>query len=140
MSFGKANNLEYTPIGKPVKPKSKDSKALSIKALLSEKKPDSIAVIVGCEGGFSPEEIEEKLMNKVPYIKEVLVYQEGDKITGEFFLNVEDYPDARDNLDADVKKVNATMPAFKRVTKIVVRDEEFPKTTTMKIARKYHTN
>ena len=32
------------------------------------------------------------------------------------------------------------MPAFKRVTKILVRDEEFPKTTTMKIARKYHTN
>ena len=32
---------------------------LSIKALFSEKKPDSIAVIVGCEGGFSPEEIEE---------------------------------------------------------------------------------
>lgn len=32
---------------------------LSIKALLSEKKPESIAVIVGCEGGFSPEEIEE---------------------------------------------------------------------------------
>ena len=34
---------------------------LSIKALLLEKKPDSIAVIVGCEGGFSPEEIDEAI-------------------------------------------------------------------------------
>ena len=97
-------------------------------------------IILSNGKNVSPEEIEEKLMNNIPYVKEVLVYQEGDKITGEFFLNEEDYPDARDNLDADVKKVNAMMPAFKRVTKILVRDEEFPKTTTMKIARKYHTN
>ncbi len=34
---------------------------LSIKALLSGNKPASIAVIVGCEGGFSPEEIEEAI-------------------------------------------------------------------------------
>ena len=87
----------------------------------------------------SPEELEDKL-RRIDYVAEVLVYAEDKKIVGEFFLNEEDYPDARDNLDADVKKVNATMPAFKRVTKIVVRDEEFPKTTTMKIARKYHTN
>lgn len=31
---------------------------LSLKALLSKSTPDSIAVIVGCEGGFSPEEVE----------------------------------------------------------------------------------
>ena len=31
---------------------------LSLKALLSENTPKSIAVIVGCEGGFSPEEVE----------------------------------------------------------------------------------
>jgi 16S rRNA (uracil1498-N3)-methyltransferase len=32
---------------------------LSVKALLSEGMPESIAIIVGCEGGFSPEEVEE---------------------------------------------------------------------------------
>ncbi|MBQ8767797.1 MAG: AMP-binding protein [Clostridia bacterium] len=97
-------------------------------------------IILSNGKNVSPEEIEEKLMNKIPYIKEVLVYQEGDKILGEFFLNEEDYPDCKDRLDADVKAVNAQMPAFKRVTKISIRDEEFPKTTTLKIARKYHTN
>lgn len=97
-------------------------------------------IILSNGKNVSPEEIEEKLMNTIPYIKEVLVYQEGDKITGEFFLNEEDYPDCKDRLDADVKAVNANMPAFKRVTKITIRDTEFPKTTTLKIARKYHTN
>lgn len=97
-------------------------------------------IILSNGKNVSPEEIEEKLMNEIPYVKEVLVYQEGDKITGEFFLNEEDYPDCRDTLDADVKKTNAMMPMFKRVGNIVIRDEEFPKTTTMKIARKYHTN
>ena len=34
---------------------------LSIKALLTQKKPESIAIIVGCEGGFSPEEVAEAI-------------------------------------------------------------------------------
>ena len=97
-------------------------------------------IILSNGKNVSPEEVEEKLMNTIPYVKEVLVYQEDDKITGEFFLNEEDYPGCRETLDADVKKTNAMMPMFKRVGKILIRDEEFPKTTTMKIARKYHTN
>ncbi len=97
-------------------------------------------IILSNGKNVSPEEIEEKVMTTIPYVKEILVYQEGDKILGEMFLNEEDYPDARDKVDADIKAVNAEMPAFKRITKITIRDTEFPKTTTMKIARKYHTN
>lgn len=97
-------------------------------------------IILSNGKNVSPEEIEEKVMSTVPYVKEILVYQEGDKILGEMFLNEEDYPDARDKVDADIKAVNAEMPAFKRITKITIRDTEFPKTTTLKIARKYHTN
>ena len=97
-------------------------------------------IILSNGKNVSPEEIEEKVMSTIPYVKEILVYQEGDKILGEMFLNEEDYPDARDKVDADIKAVNAEMPAFKRITKITIRDTEFPKTTTLKIARKYHTN
>ncbi len=97
-------------------------------------------IILSNGKNVSPEEIEEKVMSTIPYVKEILVYQDGDKILGEMFLNEEDYPDARDKIDADIKAVNAEMPAFKRITKITIRDTEFPKTTTMKIARKYHTN
>lgn len=87
----------------------------------------------------SPEELEDKLKG-IEFVQEVLVYQEDDRITAEFFLNEAEYPDARDNLKAEVKKVNDALPAFKRVTKTKIRDEEFPKTTTLKIVRKYNTN
>ncbi len=82
----------------------------------------------------SPEEIEDKMI-QIDYVNEVLVYQEDDKITGEFFLNEEEYPDARETLQTDVFKMNDTLPKFKRVAVIKVRDTEFPKTTTMKIIR-----
>ena len=82
----------------------------------------------------SPEEIEDKMI-QIDYVNEVLVYQEDDKITGEFFLNEEEYPNARETLQADVFKMNDTLPKFKRVAVIKVRDTEFPKTTTMKIIR-----
>lgn len=83
----------------------------------------------------SPEEIEDKLLC-IDYVSEVLVYPEDDKIAAEFFLNEEDYPDARDRLKGDIRKFNDSMPIFKRVTKTKIRDTEFPKTTTMKIVRK----
>lgn len=85
----------------------------------------------------SPEEIEDKL-SRIEYVTEVLVYEENEKIVAEFFLNEDDFPDARDRIDADVKLYNKNSPLFKNVAKIKVRDTEFPKTTTLKIARKYN--
>lgn len=82
----------------------------------------------------SPEEIEDKL-KCISFVTEVLVYEENDRITAEFFLNEKDYPDARANLKDEVAKVNETLPSFKRVTKTKIRDDEFPKTTTLKIIR-----
>ncbi len=84
----------------------------------------------------SPEELEDKL-SRIDYVKEVLVYEEDKKIVAEFFLNEEDYPDARSRLKSDVDDFNRRMPLFKNIGKTKVRDEEFPKTTTLKIARKY---
>ena len=86
----------------------------------------------------SPEELEEKLMAAIPYIKEVLVYEEDKRIYAEFFLNVEDYPDAKDRIKADVNEFNKKMPLFKQIAKVRTRDNEFPKTTTLKIVRKYN--
>ena len=86
----------------------------------------------------SPEELEEKLMTAIPYIKEVLVYEEDKRIYAEFFLNVEDYPDTKDRIKADVNEFNKKMPLFKQIAKVRTRDDEFPKTTTLKIVRKYN--
>ncbi len=85
----------------------------------------------------SPEELEDKL-RRIEYVSEVLVYADDKKIIGEFFLNEEDYPDARARLKGDVDAFNRKMPSFKNINKIIIRDEEFPKTTTLKIARNYN--
>ena len=84
----------------------------------------------------SPEELEDKLM-LIDYVSEVLVYEEDKKIVAEFFLNEKEYPDARDRIQADVNDFNRKMPLFKNIGKVKVRDEEFPRTTTLKIVRKY---
>lgn len=84
----------------------------------------------------SPEELEDKLMS-IDYIKEVVVYDENGAITAEFFLDTVTYPDAESRIKADVRALNKTMPAFKQISKIKTRDKEFPKTTTLKIKRKY---
>ena len=85
----------------------------------------------------SPEELEDKL-SRIDYVNEVLVYEEDKKIVAEFFLNEEDYPDARSRIKADIDAFNRKMPLFKNIGKFKVRDDEFPKTTTLKIARKYN--
>lgn len=84
----------------------------------------------------SPEELEDKL-SRIDYVKEVLVYEENKKIVAEFFLNEEDYPDAKDRIKGDVDEFNRRMPLFKNIAKFKIRDTEFPKTTTLKIARNY---
>ena len=81
----------------------------------------------------SPEEIEDKFA-AVDYVKEVLVYEEDGKITGEFYLD-ETVPDAQEQLRSFVKKLNRQMAVFKQIQKIKFRDTEFPKTTTLKILR-----
>ena len=84
----------------------------------------------------SPEELEDKLMS-IDYIKEVVVYEENGAITAEFFLDTVTYLDAESRIKGDVRALNKTMPAFKQISKIKTRDKEFPKTTTLKIKRKY---
>ncbi len=87
----------------------------------------------------SPEELEDKISMQIEYVKEVLVYDEDAQIVAEVFLNEEDFPDARERIKADMKEFNKTVASFKRINKTIVRDEEFPKTTTLKIVRKYMT-
>ena len=82
----------------------------------------------------SPEELEDKL-SRIEYVKEVLVYEEDGKIVAEFFFDIEEYPDAKARIKNDVDEFNRNMPIFKNIHKYKVRDEEFPKTTTLKIAR-----
>lgn len=85
----------------------------------------------------SPEEIENHLM-MIDYVKEVVVYEENGYITAEFFLDTVNTPDAKDRIKNDVNLINKQMPMYKQVSKVKTRDTEFPKTTTLKIKRKYN--
>lgn len=95
-------------------------------------------IILSNGKNVSPEEIEDKLMS-IEYVREVVVYEESGAITAEFFLDTVEYPDAKERLKKDVRAVNMQLPTYKQVTKTKLRDTEFPKTTTLKIKRKYKT-
>jgi len=94
-------------------------------------------IILANGKNISPEELEDKLI-KIPYVREVIVYEEKKRIVAEFYLNEEDYPDARQKLNIDVHDLNRSLPMSKHIGKIKVREIEFPKTTTLKIKRRYN--
>ena len=83
-----------------------------------------------------PEEIE-KYIYTLPYIKDAVVYDsmDGDKLV----LCAEIYPDtellADADVNADVCRVLSELPSYKQISKIVMRDTEFPKNASQKIVR-----
>lgn len=97
-----------------------------------------------------PEEIEEYL-NKISYIEECMVYGTDNEETGETTVSVQIRPAfdiindefgyGEDNdkvyklLKNEIADLNQTLPNYKRVRHVVVRDAEFVKTTTHKIKR-----
>lgn len=89
-----------------------------------------------------PEEIEEKLISQIAYIKEVVVYADENN-TGIYaacylddeYLTKEGVTDRYAYLMNDIAKFNAQSASFKRITNVVIYDTEFEKTTTKKIQR-----
>jgi long-chain acyl-CoA synthetase len=109
-------------------------------------------IITGNGKNVYPEEIE-TLVNKIPYVKESLVYAAQDpkdekeqiiavKVTlDEAYLN-EKYgktlpsdEEMHDLIWAGIKEVNKKLSSFKWIKSLVIKKEDFVKTTTMKIKR-----
>ncbi|MBE6701145.1 MAG: AMP-dependent synthetase [Ruminococcaceae bacterium] len=97
-----------------------------------------------------PEEIENYIAG-ISYIKELMVYsieEDGQEVglCAEVFLDkaaVEEQgigDDVMTHLKADVKNACAHLPVYKQISKIVIRDKEFVKTTTNKIKRQDPNN
>lgn len=84
----------------------------------------------------SPEELETKLLDEIPYISEVVVFADCDSLMAEIYPNTEKYPDAAEKLREAVNEFNRNMPAYKKIKDTIIRTEPFPKTTTMKIKRR----
>lgn len=78
----------------------------------------------------------EHLVYSIPYVKEVIAYGKDDMIVAEVFLD-DEIVDSQVRIYDDIKYINQKLPLAQNIGKIVIRDEEFPKTTTKKIKRNY---
>lgn len=95
-----------------------------------------------------PEEIENDIMS-IPYVKEVIVAEyarsedsEKQGLSAEVFLDAEKLEalgitDAQKKIKEDIDALCESMPPYKRITRVVVRETEFAKTTSNKIKRTY---
>lgn len=96
-----------------------------------------------------PEEIENYIAS-VPYIKEVMVYgieENGQEVglCAEVFLDKAEVEamgitNIAETVKADIKTACAPLPIYKQIAKVVVRKNEFTKTTTNKIRRQAPEN
>lgn len=78
----------------------------------------------------------EQQVYAIPYVKEVIAYGQDDMIVAEIFLD-EEVSDAKDRIHEDIKEINKKLPLVRNIGKLIIRDTEFPKTTTKKIKRNY---
>ncbi len=93
----------------------------------------------------SPEELELALV-RIPFIKDALV-REAKLDNGAEILEAEVLPnmpvfqklgiqDVEGTVRAKIDELNATLPGFMRLSRIVLRTEDFPRSASMKILRK----
>ena len=101
-------------------------------------------IILSNGENVSPEGLEFEIVSALPYVKEVVCFQEDNVIVAEAFFNKEyieetgtQSVDYTKKFEADIVEFNRNQPPQKNIGKTVVRDTEFPKTTTMKIKRNY---
>lgn len=86
-----------------------------------------------------PEEVEFKLLNNNA-ISEVVVRENNGEIEAEIFpdfeiLEKENVKEPKEYMQTIIDKYNKAEPLYKNISKIKIRDTEFPKTTTKKIKR-----
>ena len=94
-------------------------------------------IILSNGKNVSPERLENALIRS-EYIKEIVVFEKDGKITAEIYPDFRKGSDiAEKDISTAVDRFNKSVPAYQNIEKIVIRDSEFPKTSTMKIKRKY---
>lgn len=89
----------------------------------------NLIVLSGGEN-VSPEEIESKLYENSS-IKECRVYEKNDSIYADIFAPNLNEREVKDY----IKEINKTMPMYKRINHVVLKDDELEKTSLGKIKR-----
>lgn len=95
-------------------------------------------IILSNGENIAAEELESIVKSEIPYILEVIAFEMEGKIAIEVYLD----PDAgekREQLEKDIAELNRRLPAIKHISNVMIRDQEFLKTTTKKIIRSSHS-
>jgi len=101
-------------------------------------------IILSNGKNICPEELEEAVAGVMPYVKEVMVYAasagEQELINADVFLDVQyiadnGISDVQERLNQDIRKLNNSLPVYKRINNVNIMEHEFEKTTTKKIKR-----
>ncbi|MBO4775510.1 MAG: AMP-binding protein [Lachnospiraceae bacterium] len=82
-----------------------------------------------------PEELEDKIIT-IDGVKDVFVYSDKGRLCTLILPENPGDKDKKKAIEGAIKKLNETLPAYKRITFISFTHREFPKTTTLKIKRK----
>ena len=96
-------------------------------------------IILSNGKNVSPEELE-TLIGRIPGVVECLVSEEDNKLVAEIYPDEEfraTQNDIQAYFDEQIDQLNDTLPPYKAIAKVTVRDTEFVKTTTKKIKRTY---
>jgi long-chain acyl-CoA synthetase len=92
-------------------------------------------IILSNGENISPEELETDLLQDRA-VHEAVVYELENVIVAEVYP-IEEYLNDNEYFENLRKSVNKKRPIYKQISKIILRDEEFPKNTSGKILR-YH--
>ena len=83
----------------------------------------------------SPEELENLFATSEP-IKEIVVYDKDSTITAQIYPNPDyESSDIQAEIQAEIDRVNDTLPAAKQIHRVVYSNHEFEKTSSKKIKR-----
>jgi len=96
-------------------------------------------IILSNGKNVSPEELE-TLIGRIPGVVECLVSEDDNKLIAEIYPDEEfraTQNDIHSYFDEQIGQLNDTLPPYKAIAKVVIRDTEFVKTTTKKIKRTY---
>ena len=96
-------------------------------------------IILSNGKNVSPEELE-TLIGRIPGVVECLVSEEDNKLVAEIYPDEEfrsTQSDIQAYFDEQIDQLNDTLPPYKAIARVVIRDTEFVKTTTKKIKRTY---
>ena len=97
-------------------------------------------MLLGANGqNVYPEEIEDKL-NSMPMISESLIVQDGEKLVALVYPDQDEIVNfSQEELESVMEQnrenLNTLLPAYSRISRIVLRNEEFLKTPKKSIKR-----